>query len=621
MTRASMHPRAEGLPRGDWPALTLPQMLREQARRQPARIALRQKDYGIWQPIDWATYWRRACQVALGLRAAGLEPGGKVAIIAENRLEWLLAQMGAGVLGAVPVGVYCTSPAAEVGYVLEHAEVDMVVCEDQEQTDKVLEVAARLPGLRRIVVMETKGMRNHAEAERARMISFAELEARGAQCGAAEQARLEQALDAQTLDDVGLMIYTSGSTGKPKGAMISYRNMRGVAPGIADRLDMDAGSVHLSYLPLCHVAEQMLSTFVPVYLGSQVNFGESIRTVQEDLREVAPTVFLGVPRIWEKLHAAISIKMQESGRLRRWLYARALRGCAPFLELSRARYGWRERLVYGWHYALILRALHNFVGLRRVKVAMTGAAPIPPEVLRYFRTLGIPLIEVYGLTESTGMIFGQHPDRVRVGTVGEPTLGVQARVGEQGELLVRGEMVFHGYYRNPQASADTVRDGWLHTGDVVALEDGQYRIVDRLKDIMITAGGKNLTPSEIENAVKGSPYVKECIAIGDQRRYVAALIQIEYDTVAKWAELNGIAYTHFRSLAEHPRVRQLVHGEVERANAALAQVARVKRFHLLVKELDHDDGEVTATMKVRRASIAQAYRSEIEALYRQEEAA
>lgn len=192
MTRASMHPRAEGLPRGDWPALTLPQMLREQARRQPARIALRQKDYGIWQPIDWATYWRRACQVALGLRAAGLEPGGKVAIIAENRLEWLLAQMGAGVLGAVPVGVYCTSPAAEVGYVLEHAEVDMVVCEDQEQTDKVLEVAARLPGLRRIVVMETKGLRNHAEAERARMISFAELEARGAQCGAAEQARLSR---------------------------------------------------------------------------------------------------------------------------------------------------------------------------------------------------------------------------------------------------------------------------------------------------------------------------------------------------------------------------------------------------------------------------------------------
>ncbi|WP_251881585.1 AMP-dependent synthetase/ligase [Achromobacter sp. Marseille-Q4954] len=601
-----------------WPALTLPQMLREQARRQPAAIAIRQKDFGIWKPMTWAKYWSRACRVGLGLRALGLSAGGRVAIVSENRVEWLLTQMGAGAVGAVAVGVYSTSPAEEMGYVLEHADVELVVCEDQEQTDKVLQVADRLPLLRRIVMMETKGLRSYAPAERERIVTYAEIEAEGARREAAELAALNAALDGQRLDDTGLMIYTSGSTGKPKGAMLSYGNMRGVAPGIADRLAMDGNSVHLSYLPLCHVAEQMLSTFVPIYLGAQVNFGESIRTVQEDLREVAPTIFLGVPRIWEKLHAAISIKMQEAGRLQQWLYGRALAACTPFLEKSPAQYSLRERWTRWLWYWLVLRALQNFIGLRRVRVAMTGAAPISPDVVRYFRTLGVPLIEVYGLTESAGMIFGQHPDRVKVGTVGEPILGVEWRMGDAGELLVRGDMVFQGYYKNPEATASTVRDGWLYTGDVVAEDAGRVRIVDRLKDIMITAGGKNLTPSEIENAVKGSPYVKECIVIADGRKYVSALIQLEFDTVGKWAESRRIAFTHFRSLAECAQVRELVQQEVARANAGLAPVAQIKRFHLLTKELDHDDGEVTATMKVRRASIYRSYADEIEALYVEE---
>lgn len=603
---------------GAWPALTLPQMLREQARRQPDAVAVRQKDFGIWRPVSWAEYWRRACRVGLGLRAAGLSRGGRVAIVAENRLEWLLTQLGAGAVGGVAVGVYATSPAEEMGYVLEHADVELVVCEDQEQTDKVLQVAHRLPLLRRIVVMETKGLRSYAPAERARIVAFAELEADGQRQEAEGLQALNEVLDTQGLDDLGLMIYTSGSTGKPKGAMLSYRNMRGVAPGIAERLGMDARSVHLSYLPLCHVAEQMLSTFVPIYLGAQVNFGESIRTVQEDLREVAPTVFLGVPRIWEKLHASISIKIQEAGRLQQWLYRRALAACAPFAHKSARQRGMRERMTYALWYWLVLRALQNFIGLRRVRVAMTGAAPIAPEVVRYFRNLGVPLVEVYGLTESTGMIFGQHPDRVQAGTVGEPILGVDWRLGEQGELQVRGEMVFAGYYKNETATAQTVRDGWLHTGDVAEVREGQLRIVDRLKDIMITAGGKNLTPSEIENAVKSSPYVKECVIVADGRRYVAALIQLEFETVGKWAESRRIAFTHFRSLAECAEVRELVAGEVARANAGLAPVAQIKRFHLLTKELDHDDGEVTATMKVRRASIYRSYADEIERLYAEE---
>ena len=598
------------------PEQTLPQMLRQQASRHGARIAIRQKDFGIWKPLTWAGYLERASRFGLGLATLGMSPGSHLGVISENRIEWVLAQMGAGLVGVVTVGVYPTSPSNEVAYVVGHADVEVVVCEDQEQADKVLEAIEQLPRLRRIVIVETKGLSSYDAEDRARIVSFAEVEAAGAELMRREGAgRIDSVLAAQRLDDIGLMIYTSGSTGAPKGAMISWRNIRGVVPGIVDRLGLDADSSHLSYLPLCHVAEQMLTSFVPVYLGSQVNFGESIRTVQEDLREVAPNMFLGVPRIWEKLHAAISIKMQETGAARRWVFERALAAAAPLAEKDRTRWSLAERTRFALAYWLVLRALQNFIGLRRARVALTGAASIPTEVVRFFRSIGVPLVEVYGLTESTGMVTGQRTDDVRLGSVGPPTLGVEHRIGEQGELQLRGDMVFAGYYKNPEASASAVRDGWLHTGDVVVQEDGHIRIVDRLKDIMITAGGKNLTPSEIENTMKASPFIKECIVIAEGRKFVSALIQIDYETVGKWAEARRLAFTHFRSLVELPEVRELIRSEVDQGNARLAQVAQIKNFHLLTKELDHDDGEVTATMKVRRSSIYKTYAPEIEALY------
>ncbi|HLT99320.1 MAG TPA: AMP-binding protein [Burkholderiaceae bacterium] len=595
--------------------LTLPQMLRARAARTPKAVAIRQKDFGIWNPYTWEDYWQRACHVGLGMRALGLAEAGHVGIISENRLEWVLAQMGAGAVAAVAVGVYPTSPAPEVSYVLGHADVELVFCEDQEQAEKVIDSLPALPALRHIVVMETKGFRNYPASLRDRIHSFTELEALGRQHAQAAASLIHDVLARQQLDDIGLMIYTSGSTGKPKGAMISYRNMRAIVPGIVDRLQLEADSKHLSYLPLCHVAEQMLTTFVPIYLGSQINFGESLRTVQEDLREVAPTLFLGVPRIWEKLHAAITIKMQESHAPMQALYRHALAACGPFAHKHAGERSLRERLIYRFWYWLILRALLNFIGLRHARVALTGAAPISPNVIRYFRTLGVPLIEVYGLTESTGMILGQPLNDIRWGSVGTPTTGATCAVSETGELLLRGEMVFAGYYKSPEQTSEVIQDGWLHTGDVVRQEGETVYIVDRLKDVMITAGGKNLTPSEIENAVKDSPYIKECIVVADRRKFVSALIQIDFETVSKWAESRGIAFTHFRSLAENPKVRELVEAEVGKANSQLADVARIRRFHLLTKELDHDDGEVTATMKVRRASIYKMYGSEIEALY------
>jgi long-chain acyl-CoA synthetase len=600
------------------PELTLPQMLRERARTDATRVAIRQKDFGIWKPFTWSQYHERACHFGLGLNALGLTPGGHVGVIAENRIEWVLAQMGAGLIGAITVGVYPTSPTPEVAYVLEHADVEVIVCEDQEQTDKVLEARAQLPRLKKIVVMETKGLRSFSPEVRSLITTFEEVEQLGATSG--KQALVDAALQQQRLDDIGLMIYTSGSTGKPKGAMISWRNMRGVAPGIIERLSLSASTTHLSYLPLCHVAEQMLTTFCPIYLGSQVNFGESIRTVQEDLREVAPTMFLGVPRIWEKLHASINIKMMEAGGLSRAIYQRAYAACAPLAEKPRSQWTLGDKLRFGLSYWTVFRALQNFIGLREAQVALTGAAPIPPDVVRYFRVLGVPLVEVYGMTESTGMVTGHKLDNVVVGTVGPVTEGVQYRIaptGDEGngEFQIKGDMVFAGYYKNPEATAQSIQDGWLHTGDVVREVNGQIKIVDRLKDIMITAGGKNLTPSEIENTMKGSPYIKECVIVAEGRKFVGALVMIDAETVGKWAEAQRLTFTHFRSLVEMPQVRQLIDSEIANGNARLAQVAQIRKFHLLTKELDHDDGEVTATMKVRRSSIYKTYAPEIEALY------
>lgn len=595
------------------PEKTLPQMLRELARTDAKRVAIRQKEFGIWKPFTWARYYERASHFGLGLLQLGLSERGHVGVISENRIEWVLAQMGTGLVGGVTVGVYPTSPTTEVAYVVGHADIEIMVCEDQEQTDKILAARSELPRLRKIIVIETKGLRSYGNEERRLITTFDEVEELGSRQGDAQL--IDRAMARQTLDDVGLMIYTSGSTGKPKGAMISYRNIRGIVPGILDRLELSRETTHLSYLPLCHVAEQMLSTFVPIYLGSQVNFGESIRTVQEDLREVAPTMFLGVPRIWEKMHASISIKLQEAGGIRRKLFEWAFSACQPLVELPRSQWSLGQKLRQAASYWLVLRSLQNFIGLREAKVALTGAAPIPPDVVRFFRTLGVPLLEVYGLTESTGMVTGHRFDQVIVGTVGVPILGVQWRIGESGEFQIKGDMVFAGYYKNPEATAQSIQDGWLHTGDVVREEKGQLKIVDRLKDIMITAGGKNLTPSEIENTMKGSPYIKECIIVAEGRKFVGALIQIDYETVGKWAEAQRIPFTHFRSLVETDRVRELIGEEVAHGNQRLAQVSQIRKFHLLTKELDHDDGEVTATMKVRRSSIYKTYADEIEALY------
>jgi long-chain acyl-CoA synthetase len=605
-------PAAAADPAAALPPLSVVQMLKKHAAERGSEIALRQKRFGIWRPTTYAEYWLRSCHVALGFRALGLSPKGHVGVISENRIEWVLSQMGAGVLGAVTVGVYPTSPSNEVAYVLDHADCAIVVCEDQEQIDKVVEARADLPKVKKIIALEDRGLSGY---EPGLVMTFDAVEALGRAEYEKNPALVDELMRDHQLSDIALLIYTSGSTGKPKGAMLSFRNIRAGAAGLLDRYGIGTGWTALSYLPLCHVAEQATTVFAPLYAGSRVDFGESLRTVQEDLREVAPTSFLGVPRIWEKMHSGIRVKMYEARPVQKWLYKTAFDRCAHFADKPRNQWTLAERATYALAYAAVFRALKNAIGLTRCRIAFTGAAPISPDVIRFFRTIGVPLVEIYGMTETSGGILGQTPDDVVVGTVGKAMKGTQVQLAEDGEIMARGATIFEGYYKNEEATRQAIVDGWLRTGDVAEMQGAHIKIVDRKKDIMITAGGKNLSPTEIEHAVKLSPFIKECIVFGDRQKYVAALVQIDMETVGKWAEMKGIAFTNYKNLSQAPEVVELVQQAVDKANETLAQVANIRRFEILDKELDHDDGEVTATMKVRRKAIEAKYADAIKRLY------
>ena len=597
--------------------LALPQQLRFWARTRPDQVALRQKLFGIWQTVSWAQYAERSRWFGLGLLKLGFQPGDKLAVLSENCQEWVFAQFGAAFVGGITAGVYPTSPAHEIEYLLELSEAPIIVCEDQEQLDKVLEVRARLPRLRCVVVIDPRGLRRYS---RDGLHDFADVLELGRRFESGQAAEAAAALCTPALDDIGLMVFTSGSTGRPKAAMMSWRGLSAAAQGLNSMLGCRDGDQLVSYLPLCHVAEQMFSVHIPVACGAMVNFAESLRTVQEDLRELSPQVFFGVPRIWEKFHASIQTKLREAGGLRLALYQRAMVSLEGLAAKPRVAWSLGERLMWAVWYVLILRALLNFVGLRRCRVAVASGAPIAPEILKFFRKLGVPIREAYGLTEASGATTMQPRDDSPVGTVGVPYPGIELKLADDGEILIRGDVVFCGYFKNPDATHEAIdAEGWLHTGDVGRWEDSpggrELRIVDRKKDIMITAGGKNITPSEIENALRFSPYIKEAIVIADRRRFVSALIQIEFESTSAWAERQGLTYTHFRSLTELPPVRELIESEVAAVNIKMPQVQQVRKFHLLVKELDHDDGEVTATMKVRRKSIGEKYAEVIEKLY------
>ncbi|BBO69716.1 long-chain-fatty-acid--CoA ligase [Desulfosarcina alkanivorans] len=594
---------------------TLPQVFLDQVALRGDSVGLREKDYGIWQRVTWRQYFENVRNFSLGLKQLGFERGDHMAILSENCCEWLYSCMGIISLGGVALGVYSTSPCKEVHYVVKHSDSVFVLCEDQEQTDKILEVIDDLPKLKKIIVKDMKGLRNYPKDN---IISFAEVAKRGLALAKKEQYRFQAEIEKGHAQDVCIMIYTSGTTGPPKGAMVNHRNIEAMTRAAAAAMEIDDTDSVVSYLPLCHVAEQIFSLYLPLYFGVQVNFAESIATIQNDLREIAPTVFLGVPRIWEKLQNSIIVNIQDSSWLKQNIFNLCMKigygVCDRRLAGKKVVIG--LALIWWACYGFIFRALQNYVGLRNVRLCFSAAAKISPEVLRYFHAIGIRVKEGYGMTECTGLSFIHKGDDIKLGTVGKPLDCITFKLAPDGELMKRGPSIFSGYYKNPAATTEAIVDGWLMTGDIAEVhEDGHLAIVDRKKDILITSGGKNIAPSLLENELKVSPFIKEAIILGDDRKFVSAMIQIDFENVGKWATDHHLAYTNFKSLSKLPEVHDLIQREVDEVNEQFARVENVRKFLLLTKELDHDDDELTATMKVRRANIYKKFSEEIQAIY------
>lgn len=596
---------------------TIPKLFLRNRDLYRDQVALREKDLGIWQRVSWMEYWDHVCYFALGLRKLGLQKGDKLSILGDNCREWLYADLAAQASGAVTVGIYPTDVASQVKYVLENSESRFVVAKDQEQVDKVLEVKKELPLLNKIIVIDMKGLRRYRDAM---ILSFKDVQTLGRQLHEEQPHLFEDMVQGTHPEEVGIIVYTSGTTGQPKGAMISQKNMVAMIQGLSKVLDFKSTDSFVSALPLCHIAERMFSLIFPIWAGCTVNFAESVATLQEDLREISPTAFLNVPRIWEKMQSSIVIRMEDAVFFKRWIFRAMMpigRRVAEYkLALRPVPLPWK--LVHALAYLLLFRSLRNQLGLLESRIFVSGAAPLSPDIMLFYHSIGIPVRECYGMTEMSGISFMPKDSEIKIGgVVGKPIPGVEVRLAEDGEILQKGDTVFKGYYGNPQAFQEAVKDGWLYTGDVGVIdEDGDLRITDRKKDIIITAGGKNIAPSEIENKLKFSPFIKEAIVIGDRRKYLTCLIQIELENVANWAQANRIAYTNYKSLATNTEVYKLIQAEVDTVNTQLARVETIKKFTILDKELDPDDEELTATMKVRRSIIEKKYKELIETLYR-----
>jgi long-chain acyl-CoA synthetase len=594
---------------------TLPGLLLDKASSMPTRVALRHSHLSRWEETTWEVYAARAARVGLGLAALGVRPGERVAIHSENRPEWVIADIGAQGIGAASVGIYPTSPAAEVQYLLGHSRSVLLIAEDEEQLDKVLAVRDRLPELRHIVVIDTRGVKRHLSDPM--IMTFAALE----ELGGSEPRAVERWADSVAAIDpssMALIVYTSGTTGPPKGAVLTHANLIAATESFSQAFEATPMDEVLSYLPLCHIAERLNSVINALHIGYVVNFGKGGESFTNDLREVQPTLFLGVPRVWEKMKAAMETRVADATWLKNRMYWYWLRrGERMALRRMHDAMTPFDRFVAWVGYLLLYRSVRDKLGLRRVRIAMSGSAPISPKVLEYFWAIGVGVREGYGQTENTALATFTPAGDVRIGSVGVALPGVELAIAEDGEILTRSAANFAGYLDNPEATAATLdADGWLRTGDIGELDaDGYLKITDRKKDLIITAGGKKVSPSELENMLKVSPFVREAVVIGDRRKYLTALIGIELDTVGDWATRRFIAYTTYDDLASKPEVRDLIGEWVDRVNRDLAQAETIKRFALMPRELGHENGQLTATQKVKRAAVAAEFDDLIDAMY------
>jgi long-chain acyl-CoA synthetase len=597
---------------------TIPAMFWNGVKKRGPNVWMRQKDFGIWRSWSWNQTGEAVREIGNGLLAIGFEARDTASVLSNTTVEWVLCDLAVLSAGGVSNGIYPTDAAEQVQYLCEDSSTTVLFVEDDEQLDKALAVRDQLPKLKKIVVGDMDGLRDLDDPQVMSLAALREL-------GCSHARENPGALDARSAacqpEDLAILVYTSGTTGKPKGAMHSHAGLVYTVRGYNTLIARTDADECMCFLPLCHIAERLGGEYFSLYTGAKLNFVENPETVPENVREIAPTVFTAVPRVWEKFYSGVMITLKEAGALQQAAYAWSIGTGQRVADLVMAKQPVPGSLKLQFHIARLL-ALNNvrkLIGIHKSRFLVTGAAPISPDLVRWYLALGVPMLEVWGMTETCGASTGIPVDRLKPGSIGPAAQYNEVRLDPQSsEILVRGKNVFMGYLNQPEKTAETIdADGWLHTGDVgVVDEEGFFRITDRMKDIIITAGGKNITPSELENELKFSPYVTDAVVIGDKRAYLTVIIMIDQENVEKHAQDNDVPFSNYASLTRAPEVQALIQEEIDRVNKKFARVEQIKKFFLLDTQLSAEDEELTPTMKLKRKLVQQKYAEQIDAMYR-----
>ncbi len=597
---------------------TLPAMFWNAAAKRADKVWLRQKEFGIWRAWTWKQTAQEVREIANGLMSLGFASGECASILANTTVDWVFADIAILSCGGVSNGIYPTDAAEQVHFLSADSSSVYLFVEDDEQLDKALEARKHLPLLRKIIVLDMEGLRDFHDPN---VIGLNALRELGRAYGAAHPNDLESRVAAVKPEDLAILVYTSGTTGKPKGAMHRHAGLVFTVRGYNTLIAQDENDERMCFLPLCHIAERMGGEYFAMYTGSVLNFVENPDTIPENVREISPTVFTAVPRVWEKFYSAVTISVKEAGKVQQLAYAWSIgvgTQVADYVMKGQTVPFW-NKVKYRIARVLAIDNVRKLIGLDRARFAVTGAAPISPELVKWYLAIGVPMLEVWGMTETTGAATGMPANKIKPGSIGVAANFCEVRIDDvTNEILVRGKSVFAGYLNQPEKTAETIdKDGWLHTGDVGSVdEEGYFRITDRMKDIIITAGGKNITPSEFENELKFSPYITDAVVIGDKRPYLVSIILIDQENVEKFAQDGDIPFSNYASLCRAPQIQELIQQELDKVNKKFARVEQVKKFYLLENQLTAEDEELTPTMKLKRKLIQQKYSAQIDAMYR-----